>query len=129
MKWQDVSAALSKKYPQLYKQGINDAFFNWKVVGTLACFSVYQSVVVYNFVMSSSTTGLTSAGKILGLWDISTAAFTCLVITVNLRLLMMCNTITRWHSISVGGSILAWFIFIFIYSIVFVNKVRSIASR
>ncbi|KAI3733581.1 hypothetical protein L6452_13025 [Arctium lappa] len=118
----DVSASLSKKYPQLYKEGIDNAYFNWKVVGTLACFSVYQSVIVYNFAVASSTTGLTSAGKMLGLWDISTAAFTCLVITVNLRLLMMCNTVTRWHSISVGGSILAWFIFIFIYAVVFVNK-------
>ncbi|KAK9063424.1 hypothetical protein SSX86_017294 [Deinandra increscens subsp. villosa] len=118
----DVSASLSKKYPQLYKKGIENAFFNWKVVGTLACFSVYQSVIVYNFAIASSTTGLASAGKILGLWDISTAAFTCLVITVNLRLLMMCNTVTRWHSISVIGSILGWFLFIFIYSLVFVNK-------
>lgn len=118
----DVSASLSKKYPQLYKEGIDNAYFNWKVVGTLACFSVYQSVVVYNFAVASSTTGLTSGGKMLGLWDISTAAFTCLVITVNLRLLMMCNTVTRWHSISVGGSILAWLIFIFIYAVVFVNK-------
>ncbi|XP_024989606.1 phospholipid-transporting ATPase 3 isoform X2 [Cynara cardunculus var. scolymus] len=118
----DVSASLSKKYPQLYKEGIDNAYFNWKVVGTLACFSVYQSIIVYNFAVASSTTGLTSAGRMLGLWDISTAAFTCLVITVNLRLLMMCNTVTRWHSISVGGSILAWFIFIFIYAVVFVNK-------
>ncbi|KAK1415692.1 hypothetical protein QVD17_31477 [Tagetes erecta] len=118
----DVSASLSKKYPQLYKEGIQNAFFNWRVVGTLACFSVYQSVIVYNFAVASSTTGLTSAGRILGLWDISTAAFTALVITVNLRLLMMCNTVTRWHSISVGGSIIAWFIFIFIYSLIFVNK-------
>lgn len=126
--WQDVSAALSKKYPQLYKEGIHNAFFNWKVVGTLACFSVYQSVIVYHFTVASSTTGLNSAGKILGLWDISSAAFTCLVITVNLRLLMMCNTVTRWHSISVVGSILAWFIFIFIYSLVFVNKVCICSS-
>ncbi|KAI3696543.1 hypothetical protein L1987_79561 [Smallanthus sonchifolius] len=118
----DVSASLSKKYPQLYKEGIENAFFNWKVVGTLACFSVYQSVIVYNFVVASSTTGLTSAGKMLGLWDVSTTAFTCLVITVNLRLLMMCNTVTWWHSIGVGGSILAWFTFIFIYSHVFLNK-------
>lgn len=125
---QDVSALLSKKYPQLYKEGIDNAYFNWKVVGTLACFSVYQSVIVYNFAVVSSITGLNSAGKILGLWDISTTAFTCLVITVNLRLLMMCNTITRWHSISIGGSILAWFLFIFIYSLVFVNKVHIFSS-
>ena len=42
--------------------------------------------------------------------------FTCIVVTVNLRLLMICNSITRWHYITVGGSILAWFMFILLYS-------------
>ena len=59
---------------------------------------------------------MNSSGKIFGLWDVSTMAFTCVVVTVNLRLLMMCDTITRWHHITVGGSILLWFIFVFIYS-------------
>lgn len=57
-----------------------------------------------------------------GLWDVSTMAFTCVVVTVNLRLLMMCNTITRWHYISVGGSLGAWFVFVFIYSGVVLPK-------
>nr|GEX60240.1 phospholipid-transporting ATPase 3 [Tanacetum cinerariifolium] len=73
----DVSVALSKKYPQLYKEGANNAFFNWKVVATLAVFAVYQSLVV---------------------------------------------TVTRWHNISIGGSVLLWFIFICVYALVFVNK-------
>ncbi|XP_071740152.1 phospholipid-transporting ATPase 3-like [Rutidosis leptorrhynchoides] len=118
----DVSVELSKKYPQLYKEGVNNVFFNWKVVATLAFFSVYQSIIVYNFAVISSTSGLTTSGLMLGQWDVSTLAFTCLVITVNFRLLMMCSTVTRWHSISIGGSVLLWFIFIFIYAIVFVDK-------
>ncbi|CAL9214418.1 unnamed protein product [Arabidopsis halleri] len=36
--------------------------------------------------------------------------FTCLVIAVNLRILLMSNSITRWHHITVGGSILAWLV-------------------
>lgn len=59
----------------------------------------------------------------LGHWDVSTMAFTCIVITVNLRLLMTCSRITKWHQLSVGGSILAWFLFIFVYSFFFTNKV------
>ncbi|KAB5537560.1 hypothetical protein DKX38_015093 [Salix brachista] len=113
----DVSASLSKKYPELYKEGIRNVFFKWRVVITWAWSSVYQSLVFYHFVTISSAGGKNSSGKIFGLWDISTMAFTCVVITVNLRLLMMCNSITRWHYISVGGSILAWFLFIFVYSI------------
>ncbi|KDP21262.1 hypothetical protein JCGZ_21733 [Jatropha curcas] len=113
----DVSASLSKKYPELYKEGIRNVFFKWRVVGTWACFSVYQSLIFYHFVTISSAGGKNSSGRMFGLWDVSTMAFTCVVITVNLRLLMICNSITRWHYISVGGSILAWFIFIFVYSI------------
>ncbi|KAJ0495330.1 putative P-type phospholipid transporter [Helianthus annuus] len=118
----DVSVALSKKYPQLYKEGIHNTFFNWKVVGTLALFSLYQSIVVYNFAVAFSTSGLTSTGEMLGHWDVSTMAFTCLVITFNLRLLMMCSTATGWHVISIGDSVVLCFLFIFIYAIVFVNK-------
>ncbi|KAK9277681.1 hypothetical protein L1049_007228 [Liquidambar formosana] len=109
-------ASLSKKYPELYKEGIRNAFFKWRVVGIWAFFSFYQSLIFYHFVTTSSSKGQNSSGKMFGLWDVSTMAFTCVVVTVNLRLLMICNSITRWHYISVGGSILAWFIFIFIYS-------------
>lgn len=113
---QDVSSSLSKKYPELYMEGIRNVFFKWKVVAIWAFFSVYQSLIFFYFVSSTNLSAKNSAGKIFGLWDVSTMAFTCVVITVNLRLLMICNSITRWHYISVGGSILAWFIFIFIYS-------------
>lgn len=113
---QDVSSSLSKKYPELYMEGIRNVFFKWKVVAIWAFFSVYQSLIFFYFVSTTNLSAKNSAGKVFGLWDVSTMAFTCVVITVNLRLLMICNSITRWHYISVGGSILAWFLFIFIYS-------------
>ncbi|XP_019421458.1 PREDICTED: phospholipid-transporting ATPase 3-like [Lupinus angustifolius] len=112
----DVSASLSKKYPELYMEGIRNVFFKWRVVAIWAFFSVYQSLILFYFASTSSLTAKNSAGKIFGHWDVSTMAFTCIVLTVNLRLLMICNSITRWHYYSVGGSILAWFIFVFIYT-------------
>ncbi|KAF5945304.1 hypothetical protein HYC85_015532 [Camellia sinensis] len=118
----DVSASLSKKYPQLYKEGIRNTFFKWRVVVTLALFSFYQSLVIYNFAITSSSNSVDSNGKMFGLWDVSTTVFNCLVITVNLRLLLMCNTITRWHQITVGGSILTWFIFVLVYTGVYTPK-------
>lgn len=81
--------------------------------------------MLYSFVIASSTMGMNKSGKTFGLWDVSTMAFTCVVVTVNLRLLMMCNTITRWHHISVGGSILAWFVFVLIYSAVVLPKEQA----
>lgn len=124
---QDVSASLSKKYPQLYQEGIKNVFFTWRVVAIWAFFSVYQSLVLYNCVTTSSATGQNSSGKIFGIWDVSTMAFTCVVVTVNLRLLMMCNTITRFHYITVGGSILAWFLFVFLYTGIMTPNDRQVS--
>ncbi|GAB2280370.1 Phospholipid-transporting ATPase 3 [Dionaea muscipula] len=112
----DVSASLSKKYPQLYMEGLKNVYFKWSIVAVYAVFSVYQSLIFFYFVTTSGSSPQTSSGKMFGLWDISTMAFTCVVTTVNLRLLLSCNNITKWHHISIWGSILAWFVFIFIYS-------------
>ncbi|CAH2038382.1 unnamed protein product [Thlaspi arvense] len=111
----DVSASLSKRYPELYREGIRDSFFKWRVVAVWASSAVYQSLVCYLFVTASAFDGKNSSGKIFGLWDVSTMVFTCLVIAVNLRILLMSNSITRWHHITVGGSILAWLVFAFMY--------------
>ncbi|KNA17746.1 hypothetical protein SOVF_076110 [Spinacia oleracea] len=121
----DVSASLSKKYPQLYMEGLRNVFFQWKVVGIWTFFSVYQSLIFFYFVTTSGSKPQTSAGKMFGLWDISTMAFTCVVVTVNIRLLLCCNSITRWHHISVWGSIVAWFLFIFGYSGIMTNGDRQ----
>ncbi|KAG2549151.1 hypothetical protein PVAP13_9KG173000 [Panicum virgatum] len=121
----DVSASLSKRYPQLYKEGIRNSFFKWRVIAVWGFFAFYQSIVFFYFTASASRHGQGSSGKILGLWDVSTMAFSCVVVTVNLRLLMACNSITRWHYISVAGSIVAWFVFIFIYSAIMTSFDRQ----
>ncbi|CAH9129097.1 unnamed protein product [Cuscuta epithymum] len=120
----DVSASLSKKYPELYMEGIRNTFLKWRVVAVTAFFAALQSLILYHFVTASSTKSMNSAGKIFGLWDVSTVAFTCVVLTVNLRLLTMCNAITKWHQLTVGGSILLWFIFVFIYSGILLPKAQ-----
>ncbi|THU71065.1 hypothetical protein C4D60_Mb08t31600 [Musa balbisiana] len=84
----DVSASLSKKYPELYREGIRNMFFKWRVVAVWAFFAVYQSLIFYYFTTTASQNGHNSSGMIFGLWDVSTMAFTCAVVTVNLRLLM-----------------------------------------
>lgn len=128
----DVSASLSMKYPELYMEGIRNVFFKWRVVAIWAFLSIYQSLIFFFFVSSSSLSAKNSAGKIFGLWDVSTMAFTCVVITVNLRILLMSNSITRWHYISVGGSILGWFVFVFMYTGIktrYDRQVNSVSIR
>lgn len=92
-----------------------------------AFFSIYQSLIIFYFVVAASPNGHNSSGKVFGLWDVSTMSFTSIVVTVNLRLLMACNLIARWHHISVWGSILAWFLFIFIYSGIMTPRDRQVS--
>ncbi|KAH9327397.1 hypothetical protein KI387_007575, partial [Taxus chinensis] len=98
------------------ERGIKNMFFKWRVLAVWAFFAVYQSIIFFSFTVGASTKGQNSSGKVFGLWDVGTMAFTCVVITVNLRLMLASSYITKWHNISVAGSILAWFLFIFIYS-------------
>eukprot|EP00250_Pteridium_aquilinum_P005611 c15683_g1_i1 orf=163-3783(+) len=112
----DVSISNARKYPQLYKAGIENAFFKWRVLLVWAVSAVYQSIIFFYFPARAVMEGKNGSGKMLGLWDAGTMAFTCIVITVNVRLLMACSFVTRWHLISIFGSILSWFVFVFFYS-------------
>lgn len=122
-----MSASLSKRYPELYREGIRNSFFKWRVVAVWASSAVYQSLVCYLFVTASAFDGKNSSGKMFGLWDVSTMVFTCLVIAVNLRILLMSNSITRWHHITVLGSILAWLVFAFVYCGIMTPRDRNVS--
>uniref|UniRef100_A0A7N0VNK4 Phospholipid-transporting ATPase n=1 Tax=Kalanchoe fedtschenkoi TaxID=63787 RepID=A0A7N0VNK4_KALFE len=60
----DVSASLSKKYPELYKEGIRHSFFKWSVIGYWALSAVYQSLLFYFFSTTPSFTGQRVLGDI-----------------------------------------------------------------
>lgn len=78
--------------------------------------AVYQSLILFYFPANAAGEGQNGSGRMLGLWDVGTMAFTCIVITVNFRLLMACTFVTKWHQYSIFGSILSWFVFAFLYS-------------
>ncbi|KAL2632249.1 hypothetical protein R1flu_016935 [Riccia fluitans] len=111
----DVSAKRAKQYPQLYKAGIDNLYFSWRVLFLWLFFAVYQSLVFFFFPVKAAERGV-NGGLNLGLWDVGTMAYTCIIITVNLRLLMASSSITFWHHVAVEGSIVSWFLFIFFYS-------------
>lgn len=111
-----MSIVNARKYPQLYKAGIENAFFKWRVLLVWGLSAVYQSVILFYFPVRAIMEGQNGSGRMLGMWDVSTMAFTCIIITANVRLLMACNFVTKWHLISIFGSILSWFIFVFLYS-------------
>jgi phospholipid-transporting ATPase len=119
-----VNARTSKKYPELYKAGISNLFFKWRVIMLWLIGATYQSLVFFYFPVSAAQSSQNYSAKMLGVWDVSTLAYTCILTTVNLRLMMASSSLTKWHLISVGGSIGWWFIFVFIYSGVQVSFIQ-----
>lgn len=113
---QDVSAKTSMKCPELYRAGIQNLFFKWRVIAAWLVAATFQSLIFFYFPVVAAQKAQNSPGRMFGVWDVSTMAYTCILITVNLRLMMASSSLTSWHLISVGGSIGAWFVFVFIYS-------------
>ncbi|KAG0584958.1 hypothetical protein M758_3G246700 [Ceratodon purpureus] len=122
---QDVNARTSKRYPELYKAGIQNLFFKWRVIMLWLIGATYQSLVFFYFPVSAAQSSQNYSAKMLGVWDVSTLAYTCILTTVNLRLMMASSSLTKWHLISVGGSIGGWFVFVFIYSGVQVSFIQE----
>eukprot|EP01018_Ginkgo_biloba_P031251 Gb_18236 [translate_table: standard] len=113
---QDVSAEVSKKFPQLYRAGIDHLYFRWQILARWLLSSIFQSSVLFYFSIFTGMSGKNHSGKILGLWDVGTLAFSCVAITVNLRLLISDSLLTLWHYISIFGSIMMWFFFLILYT-------------
>eukprot|EP00271_Cylindrocystis_brebissonii_P018675 TRINITY_DN5406_c0_g1_i1.p1 TRINITY_DN5406_c0_g1~~TRINITY_DN5406_c0_g1_i1.p1 ORF type:complete len:1348 (-),score=328.40 TRINITY_DN5406_c0_g1_i1:1253-5296(-) len=111
----DVDAKWAKQYPQLYRAGIRNAFFNWGILGMWLFFAFYQSLVIFAFAEAGGNPAQPGGGKMLGLWDVGTVSFGCIILVANLRLLLMVDYFNVWHFISVGASILVWFIVVLIY--------------
>ncbi|CAM6046791.1 unnamed protein product, partial [Sphagnum compactum] len=89
-----------------------------KVIWVWLSFALYQSLIFFIVPVAAGMSAQNSSSIMLGVWDIGTLAYTCIIITVNLCLLMASGYITIWHQLSVGGSIVGWFLFLYIYSCV-----------
>ncbi|XP_024380189.1 phospholipid-transporting ATPase 3 isoform X3 [Physcomitrium patens] len=122
---QDVNAKTSIKFPELYKAGIYNLFFKWRVIMLWLVGATYQSLVFFYFPISVAQSAQNYSARMLGVWDVSTLAYTCILMTVNLRLMMASSSLTKWHLISVGGSIGGWFVFASVYSGIQVSFIQE----
>jgi len=98
----DVSASRSKACPQLYKAGIDNLYFKWRVIVVWLIAATFQSLIFFFLPITCAQFPQNNPGRMLGVWDVSTMAYTCILITVNLRLMMASSSLTKWHHIICG---------------------------
>ena len=113
---QDVSVKASRNHPGLYKEGINNTYFNkWELAKWILS-AIWASLVVFFFSVLMFEGADGSDGRISGHWTAATAAYTYCVLVVNVRVATVVNFLTLWHHIVIWGSIVLWLLFAFVYN-------------
>ncbi|XP_024532104.1 probable phospholipid-transporting ATPase 8 [Selaginella moellendorffii] len=113
---QDVSADDCIRYPQLYRAGQRQQYFNTKLVFLSIIHSVYASLVIFFFpVALYLVSAFRSNGQPAALQDFGAALFTGLVLVPNLQLFTYVHYFTWIHHFLIWGSILVWFLFLIVY--------------
>jgi len=73
-----MSASIAKSCPQLYKAGIDNLYFKWKVILVWLSFALYQSLIFFIVPVAAGMSAQNSSSIMLEVWDIGTLAYTCI---------------------------------------------------
>eukprot|EP00899_Mesostigma_viride_P010371 jgi/Mesvir1/19335/Mv10393-RA.1 len=114
---QDVSPSVSKANPQLYREGQINHYFNLKSLSLWLLSALYQSLICFYVpALAMGPVATQRDGKMMDLWGLGTLAYSCIIMTVNMRLAMLSSFQTFFHHLFVWGSIACWYTFILLYT-------------
>jgi len=111
---QDVGAQASLQHPRLYGAGQSSSLLNTRVFWSWVLEGVWCSLVCFS--VPWYATAATVEGLLIGQRVISTLMFTCVFLTVTLRL-ACCTQFWTWvHHVTYWGSVMLWFLWLFVES-------------
>lgn len=113
---QDVSAEECIQFPQLYRQGQDDVLFNWIEITIWVLYGFYASLIIFFVPLWYYVTTSLGNGQQLGLEEVGTVMFSCLIWTTNLVLFLTVAHFTWIHHALIWGSIAIWYLFLVIYN-------------
>ncbi|KAH8653216.1 P-type ATPase-like protein [Tricladium varicosporioides] len=116
---QFISARLLDRYPQLYQLGQKNTFFKMHSFFSWVGNGFYHSLILY---IASEFIWLRDLpqgdGKTAGHWVWGTALYTAVLATVLGKAALVTNIWTKYHVISIPGSMIFWMIFVAVYGTV-----------
>lgn len=116
---QYVSARLLDRYPQLYTAGQRNEFFKIKTFAAWIANAFYHSLILYIFSeLIWHGDGVLRDGTIGGHWLWGTGLYASVLTTVLGKAALVTSNWTKYHIIAIPGSLLIWFAFLTVYSIV-----------
>jgi len=114
----DVDDNYVLEHPQLYRTGPSRYYFNFKVFWGWVFTAVWHSLVLYGMVgLAFDQSNVFPDGRSLDLFSMGTVSYTCVVITVNLKLALETRYWTWINHVAIWGSILAYIFWLLIYGL------------
>ncbi|KAJ5066837.1 putative phospholipid-transporting atpase [Anaeramoeba ignava] len=108
---QDVSQDAELKYPQLYEGGNRESLFGFKRFWIWLLQGIFHALILFFVPMLVwRIEPVSSDGKVSGIWGMSIAVYSSLVIVVNLKIAIECSYWTWIHHVTIWGSIVVWFL-------------------
>lgn len=125
----DVDDKFVFEHPQLYQTGVKKVYFNYKVFWGWVLNALWQSLVLYGFIALTFTHSNTFiSGRAVDLFSMGTVSYTCVVITVNLKLALEIRYWTWANHFFLWGSIIAYAIWLVVYGVLFDNPTVDAGS-
>jgi magnesium-transporting ATPase (P-type) len=110
----DLKANVAEDFPQLYKQGQKRRFFSFSIFAAYVLNSIFHSFVCFIIPMYAYyNTAMHYDPSLLG---VGIVIYTCVVVVVTVKVSLETASWTFINFIVVGVSLLSWWIYIIIYS-------------
>jgi len=114
---QDISAAYSLKFPQLYADGRQKQFFSARIFWGYIAEATITSIVIVFFAIGSFSLNMEIDGKGLFIWDLGTAVMFAVVLIVNLRLMYEAKSYNWIFVFTTALCTLSFFVIFKIFSV------------
>ncbi|KAJ3254549.1 hypothetical protein HK103_007103 [Boothiomyces macroporosus] len=116
---QFVNARMLDKYPQLYRNGQTNEFYNTLTFWSWIFTSFFHSLVMYYAFAGMFNEGeMMANGSSANIWVFGEMVFTADLITITLKAALVADTWANFTFFAIFGSILLWFILYPIYATV-----------
>jgi phospholipid-transporting ATPase len=116
---QFLNARMLDKYPQLYKLGQTNEFYNIRTFWAWISNSFFQSLIMfYGFAWINHEGGIMPDGMTMNNWGFGEMIYTTDLICITLKAALIVDTWVNFTYFAIFGSISLWFFFFPIYTIV-----------
>eukprot|EP00123_Amoebidium_parasiticum_P014404 comp22485_c0_seq1/m.33915 comp22485_c0_seq1/g.33915 ORF comp22485_c0_seq1/g.33915 comp22485_c0_seq1/m.33915 type:complete len:1183 (-) comp22485_c0_seq1:540-4088(-) len=111
-----VSARTLMKAPQLYRAGIENKYFNVMVFWQWTLNAIFHSALIFWACFAAFADGATFGnGQTSDLWLLGLVVYTAVFLTATLKAALIYDSWVVWSHVSIWGSIVIYFLFLFIY--------------